>query len=214
MTRLLDERRPTVGGHRRGIDDHAAAARDEVRPRGARDGEDQVELVAQREPPVIPGHLREQPHSRRRGVVVEHVDPAGTRDRPADPRRSGAGIGEGPRGVPAYRPAPGPDLFGHRLRPRRVEIAPDHGGALGGENASGRGALPAGRPGDQRDLAVEPPHQPFSTSSTRLPSGSATNANRTPGSGDGRGSITAVAPAASALANTSSMSGAASAKWL
>ena len=42
------------------------------------------------------------------------------------------------------------------------------------------------------------PHR--STSSTRLPSGSARNAKRTPGSGEGRGETCSVAPAASALA--------------
>ncbi len=51
-----------------------------------------------------------------------------------------------------------------------------------------------------------------STSSTRLPSGSATNAKRTPGSGDGRGETFSPAPASSARANSASMSGALTAK--
>ena len=51
-----------------------------------------------------------------------------------------------------------------------------------------------------------------STSSTRLPSGSARNAKRTPGSGDGRGETFSAAPASSARAYTASMSGAPTAK--
>ena len=83
---LLDERRAAVRRHRRGVDDHPAAAGDQVRPGGLGDGEDQVELVVQGEPPVLPGHLLERPDPRRRGVVVEHVDPAGAR-RPHRPTR-------------------------------------------------------------------------------------------------------------------------------
>ena len=212
---LLDERRAAVRGHRRRVDDHAAAARDQVRPRGAGDREDQIELVVEGEPPVLPRHLGERADPRRRGVVVEDVDAAGARRRAVDPGAAAAGVGQvDRRRATVISPPAATDLGRDRLGARRRR-----GRSRPRSRPRPRTGAPPRRPAPRRcpvisaTLPASRPHHARSTSSTRLPSGSARKANRTPGSGDGAGlEHRGRAPAPSAAANTASMSGAASAK--
>ena len=65
----------------------AAAPRDQVRPRGPGDEEDDVELVADGERPVLVRQLVDRAEPDRRRVVHQHVDPAGELGRLVDPAR-------------------------------------------------------------------------------------------------------------------------------
>src|SRR3954453_21661100 len=92
MRRLLRETRAAPGRHRRGVDDHAAAL-DEMRPGSLSNYVDQIELVAQREAPVLERRLLPRPDARRGRVVVEDVDRAGEGHAPFDPLRDCVRIG-------------------------------------------------------------------------------------------------------------------------
>ena len=157
------------------------------RPGSAGDGVDQVELVLQREPPVLPRQILERPDPRRRGVVVEHVQAAAAPTAPRPRRRPASGSARSTGRTTRHRPpaaviSSATAAAASASRSQPATTAPSAANSL-----AAAAPLATGGAGDQRDLAVQTAHQPRSTNSTRLPSGSARNANRTPGSGDGRG---------------------------
>ena len=135
---------------------------DQVRPGRAGHQEDQVELVADGERPVGEGQLVDRAEPDRRRVVDQHVEPAEPRRRLLDPgvrapssvdRSTGANASIRPP-APRTRSTVSCDRSGSRSQPTTwapSRRAPQRRGA----------ADPAGGPGDQDCLAVEPAHGPL-----------------------------------------------------
>ena len=129
--------------------------RDEVRPRRAAGVEDEVQLVAHREVPVVVGRLRERLEARGGRVVVEDVDAAVDGRGLVDPgaRRRGVAEVDGLHG--RHRAAGG---LHHRDRLAALgllDVAADDQRALTGERERRGAALSTGRAGDERDLPLQ-----------------------------------------------------------
>ncbi len=144
-------------GDRRDIDDHPATYR-QMRPCELGGEEHQVQFVAHSEAPVVHGHVRDRSEARRRGIVIDDVDPAVLADGGFHPALRLLRVAEidvaGARHPVALR-AHELERFMLRLR---VDIAAEHACAFAREAQRGRPALAASGTGDQRDLAIKTSH--------------------------------------------------------
>ncbi len=159
------------------VDDRAAAARLEVRPRGAHRVVDEVQLVPHREVPLLDGQLVDRAEALGGGVVVEDVDAAVRRHGGVHPVAGGVRVTQVDPTHHRDLATRGPDGLLRRGRALGGQVAADDAGALPGEQRSRGDAHATADAGDQRDLARQPSgHEAVvrSSSSTRLPSGSAT----------------------------------------
>jgi hypothetical protein len=143
---------PGESGGRSNEEHGATAASLELWPGGARNEEDDVELVAQRERPVgVRGGLQRCEASCP-GVVVDDVDPAVAFGHVVHPVLDGRLVGE-VQGVGARHPATRRANHLDCLRgPVGLDIAARNGGALGRERQRGGPSLTAGGAGDEGDL--------------------------------------------------------------
>ena len=129
--------------------------RDEVRPGGAAGVEDEVQLVADREVPVVVGRLRERLEARGGRVVVEDVDAAVDGRGLVDPRARRRGVAEVDGLHGRHRAAGGLHHRDGLAALGLLDVAADDGGALTGERERRGAALSTGRAGDERDLPLQ-----------------------------------------------------------
>ena len=155
---------------RRHVDDRAAASLDHVGDGEAAAEVRALEVDADGALPHVLGQggrwavglaearvtTGEQPDA---GVVVEHVDPTEGIHTGLDEALDLVGVRD--IGLVEERSAAGTvDLLGHGPAVVSLHIRHHDCGAFRCEQAGGGGALTTTRPGDDGDLAVEPPHQP------------------------------------------------------
>jgi hypothetical protein len=110
--------------------------------------EDDVELVAEHEVPLLRRDLLERAEARRAGVRVEDVDATVLVSGAIDPLPDRVLVGEVDPGHPR----------------RLLDVTADDGGSLGGEELGSDRTLSARGPRDQGDPAAQPPSGPLGQS--------------------------------------------------